>query len=244
MCNLESLLPTVIVLGLCKISAGLYVLVSGALLVESLPVQMAYSINFIDIGGSLIALGLFSMLVSVTFIYAVKKHNRFILFVVFCLDSIFLGQMINLGVRILRYTKVKFPKDLQEDCVRSVPTVFTNEDCQPFREDDRTAGFRLIWIYLFSVRDDPTQFQIMATIERDNECCGFFSPMITDIPTTGCKSIDLPLPDGHRIEDLPSKWVQSKLACGAYPGFYTQQVDCTSMMYQWLHQSWVGVTMI
>ena len=123
-------------------------------------------------------------------------------------------------------------------------TVFTNEDCQPFREDDRTAGFRLIWIYLFSVRDDPTQFQIMATIERDNECCGFFSPMITDIPTTGCKPIDLPFPDGHRIEDLPSKWVQSKLACGAYPGFYTQQVDCTSMMYQWLHQSWVGVTMI
>ena len=35
-----------------------------ALLVESLPIQMAYSVNFVDIGGSLVALGLFSMLTS------------------------------------------------------------------------------------------------------------------------------------------------------------------------------------
>lgn len=228
MCNLESLLPTVFVLGLCKSSAGLYVLVSGALFVESLTVQMAYSINFIDIGGSLIALGLFSMLVSFPMVYAVRKHNRFLLFMVFCLDSIFMGQLINLGFRVLRYTKIKFPKDLQEDCVKAVPESYTRDACQPFREDDRTAGFRLIWIYLFSVRDDPTKFQIMATIERDNECCGFFSPMVEGAPTTGCDPIDLPLPNNHRVEDLPAKWVKSKLTCGDYPGFYLQQEDCAT----------------
>ena len=228
MCKLESLYPTVFVLALCKISAGLYVLVAGAMFVESLPVQMAYSINFTDIGGSLVALGLFSMLASFLVVYAVRKHNRFLLFMVFCLDSIFMGQLINLGFRVLRYTEIKFPKDLQEDCVKAVPKLYTSDECQPFREDDRTAGFRLIWIYLFSVRDDPTKFQIMATIERNNECCGFFSPMVENIPSTGCDPINIPLPSGHRVEDLPSKLVQSKLTCGAYPGFYMKQEDCTT----------------
>ena len=228
MCTLESLLPTVLVLSLFKIGAGLYVLVAGALLVESLPIQMAYSVNFVDIGGSLVALGLFSMLTSFPLVYAVKKHNRFLLVVVFCLDTIFMGQLVNLGVRILKYTEIKFPKDLQEDCVRAVPKIYTKEECQLFREDDRTAGFRLIWTYLFSVRENPTQFQIMATIERDSECCGFFSPMVEDAPTTGCDPINLPLPNGHRVEDLPTKWVQSKLSCGAYPGFYLRQMDCVA----------------
>ena len=99
MCTLESLLPTVLVLSLFKIGAGLYVLVAGALLVESLPIQMAYSVNFVDIGGSLVALGLFSMLTSFPLVYAVKKHNRFLLVVVFCLDTIFMGQLVNLGDR-------------------------------------------------------------------------------------------------------------------------------------------------
>ena len=223
MCQIESLRQLVIIEAIFKAIMGIYILYTGATFVSSLPIQQAYSVDFLSIGGNLIAIGLFSTLLVFPLVYGVRKHNRFVLISCFFLDTIFMAQLISYGVSILDYTTPIFPKELQLDCLlNSGPLVYSEKECQAFLSHDRTAGFRLLWAWLYSTQKDPLQFQIMVTVEIDNSCCGFFSPM-------RCSNITDSMPAGHPLTDIRPDLVKMKLECGNYPGYYTQQADCVTI---------------
>jgi len=221
MCQVESLKQMVYVLAFFKAVFGAYIIYTGAHFVTSYPIQQAYGINFVSIGGSLVVIGLISGCLSFPQVYGVRKHNRFILITLFFFDSIFMSQLINLGVRILHYTVPLYPKDLQLDCLLNTPQLYTPEECAPYLQSDRTAGFRLLWSWLFTTQATPAQFQIMTNAEINEVCCGFFAPM-------KCSNISEPMPIGHPLTGITPSLVREKLECGPYPGYYTQQWDCTT----------------
>lgn len=228
MCQIGALRQIVYILAFVKVIMGVLIMYVGGTFVSSLPIHLAFSIDFISMGGGIIVLGLLSFLLSFPLVYGVQKHNRFILAVSFLFDTIFMGQLISLGFRVGQYTYPQFEKELQLDCLLVRPLAHSDDECRAFFESDRTAGIRLLWSYLHSIAADPVQFQVMSTIQIAETCCGFFPAMQANDPTTGCREIPGSLPQGHSQSYIPSVYTQMKLKCGEYPGYYMETSTCTS----------------
>jgi len=220
MCAVETLKLMINILVALKLGIGIYLCIAGGYLASELRLQMGYSVWFIGAGTGIIILALMSMFISGVQMYAVKRHNRFLLVVCFLIDTVVLISLLATSNNVSSFMVPEFPKDLQQDCLLNEPQKYSHTECKKFYEADRTAGFRLVWELLFSERADPLRYQILTTIQlTDSGCCGFFQPM-------KCTNNTSPFPGGKTISNIESQFIGQRVTCGPYPGFYPQQQNC------------------
>lgn len=218
MCAIDSIKLSVSIVSVFKIIIALYILIAGSIFVDSIQLHQAYGVYFISAGAGLIFLAILSAALTVPHMYGIKRHNRFVIVVCFVIDTIIMSNLLNLGVTVGSYTIPAFDKDLQLDCLRYTPVKYPPKVCRRFFVSDRTAGFRVMWDYLYSHIHDPLEYQTMNIIQKTG-CCGFFAPM-------GCSNITTSFPSDRPLTGITNALKARRLTCGAYKGFYPQQENC------------------
>jgi hypothetical protein len=128
------------------------------------------------------------------------------------------AELINYGLTVASYMPSEFPKELQLDCLRTKPLIYTVEECTPFYESDRTAGMRLLWNSYFTDKKAKSSFQVLTTFEGGT-CCGFFQPFRC-IPNTD------KYPKTRLQTGISSDLLDARVTCGAYENYYPQQDNC------------------
>jgi len=152
--------------------------------------------------------------------YGVRRHNRFIMAVTFLFDTIVFCELISIGYTVQQYTYPWFSKGLQLDCLRNTPLLHTLEECQPFYDSSRTAGFRLFWEAYYTGKGDKFKFQVLQRIEGG--CCGFFPPF-------NCIVNEGRFPKNRLTDGIDGQFLKHKVDCGNYPDYYPEQVGtCTN----------------
>ena len=229
MCRISSIQMLTMVLNYFKGFIGVLVGMVGLSFVIDINLHEAFTTQFKEYGGALIFLGFLSWVSVMCQSWATNRHNRFMLVLCFCMDSIVLGAQYHLGITVTSYTYPDFPSELQLDCLRSVPQVYTSDECSPYIESDRVSGMRLYWEYYYADRETRSSFQKITSIEGDL-CCGFFAPL-------GCvensnlfpsnrdvSSIDITLSVNGVSFFLPSQ----RVVCGDQPqlGYYPATDEC------------------
>jgi hypothetical protein len=224
MCSIKSIRLGSQSLNILKGFFSLYTFGVGCMFCGSTELQQAYGLAFAGYGVQLIFAGMISFAAVFPQWYANKRHNRFLLAVVFTMDMIVLIIVAATATTMGSYVPPLFSKSLQLDCLRNVRQVYTEEECMPFLTSPRTAGFRLFWYGKYSLRADVVAFQAMSNIQGD-VCCGFFAPL-------GCV---------ENTENFPSEFSQANIKfhedgvgnvlgqqvyCGPISGYYPQTDIC------------------
>lgn len=165
-------------------------------------------------------LGVMSGTVTYPTIQAFKKHNKFLILVCLAIDALVLFFLVTLGIEFLTVVKPVFPKDLQLDCLSYERQIYTEEECKPFLDSDRTAGFRLFWEGYYSSISNSVSFQVLSNIEADT-CCGFFAPF-------QCVENTKKFPSSYSKDGIRSSLLQQRVTCGYQPYFYPEESNCLS----------------
>jgi hypothetical protein len=140
------------------------------------------------------------------------------LFVCYSTDALIVVFLVTNCLVLLEATVPEFSKDLQNSCLHHKLLV-PAEDCLPFYNADRTAGFRLVWETYFSLAtQDALQFQAITNLEG-SECCGFFAPM-------RCVENNSSFPSNFGTKSVDSGLLSQRVVCGNKPGYYPQQTTC------------------
>jgi hypothetical protein len=218
MCTIDSIKLQVMVFSWFKLVIACYIFGTGIYFTSSTDLQQAFGLEYVSYGLSLIFLALLSGGIIFPHKYAVNRHNRFLLALAFVFDTIVFAELINFGLIVASYLPSEFPKDLQLDCLRTVPQIYSVEECTPFYNSDRTAGMRLFWAYYFTDRGNKASFQTLTTLEGGT-CCGFFQPFRC-IPNAD------EFPDSRLQTGISSDLLEARVTCGAYDNYYPQQSDC------------------
>lgn len=218
MCNIKGVRLFIMIFSWIKLVFCIYIFSIGCYFASSDDLQQAFGVEFLSYGLSLIFLGLLSMGVIFPFKYGINRHNRFILMVSFVFETIVFAEMINLGLTVQSYTYPVFSKSLQLDCLRNTPLIYTEEECAPFFDSDRTAGFRLFWDSYFTQRGNKFSFQVLSTIEG-GLCCGFFPPF-------KCRANDASFPKNRKTTGIDSSLTKARVTCSTYDNYYPEQTNC------------------
>lgn len=218
MCTIESIKLQVMVFSWFKLVIAIYVFAVGVYFTSSSDLQQAFGLEYISYGLSLIFLALLSGIIIFPHKYAVNRHNRFLLACAFVLDTIVFSEFLNFAVIIGSYIPSEFPKEMQLDCLLTTPKIYTEEECAPFYESDRTAGMRLIWETYYSSKAIKASFQMLTTFEGGT-CCGFFQPF-------RCVSNNRKFPKSRLQAGVDSYLLESRVICSQYDNYYPAQDNC------------------
>ena len=184
-------------------------------------VLQGFGLIFVSYGATIFMMGLISMAVLPMLKFGVNRHNRFVLFMSFLLDTIIMSVIINQCVVFMTYTVYEFPADLKLDCLLNTPVKYTMADCQPYFESTRTLGFRTFWLSYYTDRANKLSNQVLQNIEGDT-CCGFFAPL-------ACNENTLKLPSDFLTTDIaPSIAIQSVKCGNSYDNNRVRYYNSTS----------------
>lgn len=218
MCSISTIRLIIMIFSWVKLCFNIYIFGIGCYLASSTDFKQAFGLQFLHYGLSLVFLALLSIAMIYPMKYGVDRHNRFLLMMVFVFETIVFAEMINFGVVLQSYTVPEFSKTLQLDCLRHNPAIFTREECRPFYEADRTAGFRLVWQYYFTTKSDKSKYQILAELQK-TACCGFFPPF-------DCMQNNDKYPATRDSTGIDSKFLSRRVTCSKYAGYYMEQDNC------------------
>lgn len=217
MCTIESIKLQVMVFSWFKIIIAIYVFATGIYFTSSTDLQQAFGLEYVSYGLSLIFLALLSGVVVLPHKYATNRHNRFLLAVAFVFDTIVFAEFINFGLIVGSYMPSEFPKELQLDCLRNSPLLYSPEECAPFYNSDRTAGMRLLWQTYYSYKSDKDAFQVLSKLQSD--CCGFFQPY-------NCISNPDKFPSSRLQEGVDGYLLEGRVICSEFEFYYPVQDNC------------------
>lgn len=215
MCTIFNLRLFAILVLSIKLIFSLYCFAIGIFFTSNKPLLQGLGLKFYGFGITLIIFSLLSLFMIVPLHYAMKRHNRFILFIATVLDVFTATQLLAVSAGIGTFTAPTFPKALQMDCLLSTPLIYSPEDCSKYYNSDRIAGYRLFWEGYYSNLNNKGQLQVLFDLES-LPCCGFFAPF-------SCISDARPFPDNYLTEGVSSDLLVDRVLCGTAPGFYPVQ---------------------
>lgn len=219
MCTIDTIRLSVIAVVAVRILVGLYLMVVGGLFATTDVIIQGYGVYFIEAGAGITMMGFSILVISYPMSFAVKRHNRFVLLACFVVESIIFAQLISVGLNCYNPTIPTFDPKLMKDCSQSVPSIFSEEECNKYFEDDRTAGFRVVWSALFRKVNDENVYQVMTDLEDGNLCCGFGPPL-------RCRNDSRPFPPQFPTDKMHTRMQKQRLYCGQVDGYYRQQKNC------------------
>jgi hypothetical protein len=215
---MSSIKMMTMVLMYLKLFAALYVMIVGSYFLNDINIAEAFGIKFKEIGSVLIFLSVTSAFVLWPHRWATDRHNRFVIFLSWCLDTMVFSVQIYLGYTVLQYTYPLFPKILQLDCLLYKPQIYSEDACAAYINSDRVSGFRLFWAYYFTDRHNVASFQVISNLEGDL-CCGFFAPS-SCIPNTN------PFPADRVLDEISSDLTAQRVTCGPIETYYPNTDQC------------------
>lgn len=218
MCSIPSIKLLVVFLTWIKLAFTIYIFGIGIYFASSLQIQRVFGVQFLSHGLSLIFLSLLSFALIYPMKFGVFRHNRFLLVVVFLAEIVILSNYLNIGFLISHYTAPLYSKDLQLDCLRKTPKIYTEEQCSGFYHSDRTAGLRLLWADYFYKNSDKAAFQTLSNVQG-GLCCGFFPPF-------KCVEDTRKYPENRTKKGIKSSFLEQRVMCGYYPNYYPVQDNC------------------
>jgi hypothetical protein len=219
MCSPENIKLQNLLLGPVKVLVAVYILYVGCVICDTVELHRAYGEYFIEAGAGLIMLGLISgFMVVPSFAYGLKRHNRFVIISCFVMDTIIMSMLLHLGATMGEYLIPLYSKDLQENCLRSTPTL-DYEVCRDYLESDRTAAFRLVWAGFFTDKAIAQQYQVLSTLQEANGCCGFYPPL-------NCDPITSRFPRDRPTDGIAGSLASQRLICGPVDLYYPVQDNC------------------
>ena len=195
-----------------------YIFVLGCAIASNNTIHQGYGTKFIAYGVALCFLSVFSGTVSPLHKYAVEKHNRFLLIFCFVVDTFIFSLLIDTGMKMNSNTSIEFPKEMQLDCTRLKPLIYSEEECAPFINSERVAGFRLYWEGYFTDKSNTDSFQVLSSIQG-KLCCGFFAP-------TRCITNTAKFPSQYSQLEIKAEFLKQNTICGNMPGYYPNQDNC------------------
>ena len=216
MCTIHNIRLLNYIFSVAKVVMCLYIFGIGVSFSSNVFIHQAFGIAFASMGG-LATLGCMSGLIIPVHLFAVKRHNKFLLVVSFFVDLLVLSLIIVVGMDIKSYTIPLYSKDLQASCTIRTSDVSIDE-CTSFFKDDRTSGLRLVWENLYADRNNTESFQVLSTIEG-RECCGFYAP-------ENCIPNDSSFPPDRPLDGIPGYQKSGRVVCGNMPTYYPAQRDC------------------
>lgn len=219
MCEIASIRLLVLVMGYLKAVLALYLFFAGFTISNSSDILKGLGLGFIEFGVGLVFLGLISGLVILPMRFGVSRHNRFLLVVSFFFDMICFIGLISISKNMSAYLDPLFPKELQLDCLRNTPLIYTAEECAPYLDSDRVAGMRLVWESYYIKKADKRKNQVLSQMELT--CCGFFAPFV-------CIPNDASFPKDRDTKGISKSYLKDRVTCGVYENFYPERDDCTS----------------
>ena len=217
MCTIHNIRLLNYIFSVAKVVMCLYIFGIGVSFSSNVFIHQAFGIAFASMGGGLATLGCMSGLIIPVHLFAVKRHNKFLLVVSFFVDLLVLSLIIVVGMDIKSYTIPLYSKDLQASCTIRTSDVSIDE-CTSFFKDDRTSGLRLVWENLYADRNNTESFQVLSTIEG-RECCGFYAP-------ENCIPNDSSFPPDRPLDGIPGYQKSGRVVCGNMPTYYPAQRDC------------------
>ena len=126
------------VVQIMKIGMALYIIYIGFMFCLTIQLHQAYGVYFIEAGAGCIMLGLLSgFLITPSFWYGLKRHNRAVILACFIGDTIIMACLLHLGTTTFAYLQPEFDPEFQLQCVRND---HNSVDCKDYLESDRTAG--------------------------------------------------------------------------------------------------------
>ena len=219
MCTIDNIRLSIIAVVAVRLMIGFYLMIVGGLFATTDVIIQGYGVYFIEAGAGITMMGFTVLVMSYPMSFGVKRHNRFVLLACFVIEAIVFSQLIVVGLNCYTPTIPIFDTKLMVDCSQHVPSIYSEEDCTKYFEDDRTAGFRVVWSALFAKVTDETTYQIMTGLEDNNLCCGFGPPM-------RCVNDTRPFPAQFPVDKLRSKMQKQRLQCGLVEGYYRKQKNC------------------
>jgi hypothetical protein len=219
MCTLENIKLGSVAIFTIRIILGFTLMVIGGIFADTDSIVQAYGIYFIEAGSGVVMLGLTTLIFAYPMLFAIRRHNRFVLLSCIVIDLIIFSQEIDIGLKTYEPTIPIFSSALISDCSQNTPNKFTSEECLTYWRDDRTAGFRIVWASLFTTVNNEDSFQILSGFETTGGCCGFGRPMV-------CQNDSRSFPSGHPIDSMHTRYQKQRVSCGNMPGFYEKQVNC------------------
>ena len=218
MCTIHNVRLLNLILSFLKAIFALYMFGIGVSFSQDILILQAFGDVFAQYGGGLAVLGMISGFIIPVHIFAVKRHNRYLCVISFLVDTLVLGLVVMLSMNISSFEANKYPVALQQDCALNSPTTYWPDVCQQYFTDDRTAGFRLAWEYLYADRNNTASFQILSTLEA-RVCCGFGAPF-------SCVPDNNPFPSNRPLTGIPAYQKSHRVVCGLKPSYYPKQRDC------------------
>lgn len=151
MCTIETIRLSMSAILTLKVIIAIFILVAGFIFSTTDVIVKAYGEYFIEAGVGVVMIGLTSLGLSYPMHFAIKRHNRFVLLVVFVIETVLLSQVIMVGLNTYTPTIPIFPTDLMADCSRHAPQVYTIEECNLYLYSDRYRVFKIfVWAF-FSI---------------------------------------------------------------------------------------------
>lgn len=219
MCTLENIKLGSVAIFTIRLILGLFLMIVGGIFADTSAIVQAYGVYFIEAGAGVVMMGLTILIFAYPMLFAIRRHNRFVLLMCIIIDMIIFSQQISVGLKCYAPTIPKFPSDLVDDCAQNLPTKYSTDECLAYWRDERTAGFRIVWASLFTTVRNEDSFQTLSDFETQNGCCGFGPPM-------ACQNDSRPFPSNRPIDEMHTRYQKQRVTCGNMPGFYTKQVNC------------------
>ncbi len=227
MCRIATIQMITTVLLYIKGFVSMVIFLMGSTFTSDINLHEAFTTEFKGYGGSVMVLGVLSWITVMLQRWATDRHNRFILMLCFFLDSIVLGAQYNMGQTVTSYTYPDFPSDMQLDCLKTFPQLYSQSECKAYFDSDRVAGMRLYWEYYYADRLSRSSFQKITEIEGDL-CCGFFAPL-------GCVPNANPFPSNRdtsgivqslSVSGVSYALIDQRTLCGPVTSYYPQTDEC------------------
>jgi hypothetical protein len=215
MCTIFNIRLLSILVIIIKFICSLYCFSIGIYFTSNKPLLQGFGLTFYGYGITLIIFSLLSLLMILPLNYALKRHNRFILFVSTALDVVTAIYLLGVSAGIGTFTIPTFPKVLQLDCLLPTPLIYSPEDCSVYLNSDRTAGYRLFWEGYYSNLQDKGQLQVLFELES-SPCCGFYAPF-------SCISDGRSFPKNYLTKGVSSNLLVDRVLCGTTSGYYPVQ---------------------
>jgi hypothetical protein len=137
MCTIETIRLSMSAILVLKVIIALVIVIVGFIFSTTDVIIKAYGEYFIEAGAGIVMIGLTSLGLSYPMHFGIKRHNRFVLLVLFIIETILLSQCITVGLATYEPTVSIFPSDLMADCSRYVPEIYTLEECNEYLYSDR-----------------------------------------------------------------------------------------------------------
>lgn len=198
-----------------KLLSSLYSFSIGFYFLSSNPLLLGLGISFAGFGRVLLIISSISFVFLIPQMYAMKRHNRFLLVICMVIDISVATQLVAVSSDVGNYTTPAFPKALQLDCLLTVPLYHKPSKCAEYYQSEKVAGYRLFWFGFYSNSNDN---QVVFQLENTG-CCGFFAPL-------KCRNDSRPFPNQFSTKGVSSEFLSSRVQCGPGLNYYPEESDC------------------